>query len=73
MSYELTSPFIDVTFNSRPKYWPVLSAAWMLVSAAVSLALLYWYAFMFAPAIGFEKAVLAGIGLIALSTGGRND
>ena len=68
--YELTSPFITLTFGERPRHFVAISAVWTIGWLIGSAALVYAYATVFAAAVGFETAVLVGIGIIALATGG---
>lgn len=73
MSYSLNSPFVNLTFDSRPRYWRIIAAVWQVVWLAISAGLLYLYAVVFPGMVGFETAVLVGIGLLVLSVGGLSE
>jgi hypothetical protein len=46
----------------------VLSAVWFAAVAAI----LYWYTFMLPSQIGFERALLFGVGVIAMLISARD-
>jgi len=66
----LNSPFVDLTFGGKPDYWRAIVAAWFAFWLAVFAGLLYLYAVVFANAVGFETALLVGVGLLILSSEG---
>ena len=71
--YKLTSPFLTITFDDRPDYFRAVFVAWMVFWSTVSVGVLYLYAVVFPSVVGFETALLAGVGVIALTVGGSDD
>jgi hypothetical protein len=68
--YNLNSPWLSITFDGRPRYWKALSVAFFAVTLAVTATLVYLYAMVLPQYIGFERTLLAGVGLIAVTVGG---
>ena len=62
--YTLAGPFVELTFEGRPSNWFV--AAFYITMVALLLAAIYAYAVILPSLVGFETAVLIGIGLIVL-------
>lgn len=66
-TYTLESPFLDLEWSGRPDHWRKMFAAWMILGMILLVGLLYLYAVVFAAWVGFETALLVGIGLLVLS------
>jgi len=63
-TYELESPFLNLSWNQRPKNWRALLAAWIIAWLAFFIALIGFYATYFKDLVGFQTAVLVGLGII---------
>lgn len=73
--HSLYSPFLDITFEGRPKNWPALVALWFVLWTSVYIVLVHLYAFVLPALWGFETTVLVGIGtlVLAVAMGENND
>lgn len=67
--YNITTPFFTLTLDgyvSRRRL-AAITVGLFAVSLVLSAALLYLYAVVFAAWVGFETAVLVGLGLLILT------
>ena len=67
MTFELNSPFQSLEFERAPRHWKAIMAGWMLLWLAVVLAIGYAYVVVLPAYVGFERAVLIGIAVAALT------
>lgn len=67
--YELSSPVVSFTFDSRPPHFRKIIVAWIAFWLAVSVAWVYAIAVVVPDIIGFQTTVLAGIALLLLRQG----
>lgn len=68
--FTLTSPFLDITYKNIPKWQVIiLSVLWLGAWLGIGASLLWLYAVWFAGTVGFQTALLVGVGLIVLSIG----
>lgn len=70
---ELYSPVVTLSIEGVFSRWQILAllVAWIGFWAIVTAGILYLYAVLFADWVGFETAVLVGVGIIALATGSK--
>jgi polyferredoxin len=68
--YTLTSWAMEVTYYEKPEHWQLLAVAWALLWMTITVLLLYGYAVLFANVVGFEAALLIGIGLLVIENNG---
>jgi hypothetical protein len=67
MKGEFNSPFMELEVpNMSKREFYLFGAGWLGVWIFVSLVLLYLYAVVFASVVGFETALLVGVGLLIL-------
>ena len=67
--YEFNGPILNLTLELTRREAMVAFPVWVVLNAALAVVMLYGYAVLLPPQIGFETTVLVGLGIVALSGG----
>lgn len=63
MSYDINAGVLSVELPTRPAWWEVVLT--LLLGLVLTLGVLYLYAVLLPNVVGFETAVLIGLGWLA--------